>query len=81
MIGGDFSEKTKIHNRDPLFNKIIEKYAKSDINENGEKLIELCKIKVKENLSEMNLSWLEVRNLAIENYNDWVRTIKRYFDI
>ena len=37
--------------------------------------------KVKENLNEMNLSWLEVENLAIENYNDWVRTIKRYFDI
>ena len=37
--------------------------------------------KAKETLSEMNLSWLEVENLAIENYNDWVRTIKRYFDI
>ena len=37
--------------------------------------------KVKENLNEMNLSWLEAENLAIENYNDWVRTIKRYFDI
>ena len=29
-------------NRDPLLNKIIGKYAKSDINEKGEKLIELC---------------------------------------
>ena len=28
-------------NRDPLLNKIIGKYAKNDINENGEKLIEL----------------------------------------
>ena len=37
--------------------------------------------KVKENLDEMNLSWLEAENLAIENYNDWVRTIKRCFDI
>ena len=24
---------------------------------------------------------LEAENLAIENYNDWVRTIKRYFNI
>ena len=32
--------------------------------------------KVKENLNEMKLSWLEAENLAIENYNDWVRTIK-----
>ena len=31
-------------NRDPLLNKIIGKYAKSDINENGEKLIELCNL-------------------------------------
>ena len=37
--------------------------------------------KVKENLNEMNLSWLEAENLAIENYNGWVRIIKRYFDI
>ena len=37
--------------------------------------------KVKENLNEMNLSWLEAENLAIENYKDWVRTIKRYFDV
>ena len=37
--------------------------------------------KVKENLNEMNLSWLEAKNLAIENYNDWVRNIKRYFDV
>ena len=37
--------------------------------------------KVKENLNEMNLSWLDAENLATENYNDWVRTIKRYFDI
>ena len=37
--------------------------------------------KVKENLNEMNLSWLEAENHAIENYNDWIRTIKRYFDI
>ena len=29
----------------------------------------------------MNLSWLEAKNLAIENYNDWVRNIKRYFDV
>ena len=31
-------------NRDPLLNRIIGKYAKSDINENGEKLIELCNL-------------------------------------
>ena len=37
--------------------------------------------KVKENLDEMNLFWLEAENLAIENYNDWVRTFKQYFDI
>ena len=37
--------------------------------------------KVKENLNEMNLSWLETEKLAIENYNDWVRIIKRYFGI
>ena len=37
--------------------------------------------KVKENWNEMNLSWLEAENLAVENYNDWVRTMKRYFDI
>ena len=35
---------------------------------------------VKKNLNEMNLSCLEAENLAIEN-NDWVRIIKRYFDI
>ena len=33
-----------MRNRDPLLNKIIGKYAKSDINENGEKLIELCNL-------------------------------------
>ena len=32
--------------------------------------------KVKENLNEMNLSWLEAENLTIENYNDWAKTIK-----
>ena len=37
--------------------------------------------KVKKNLNEMNLSWLEAENLAIENCNDLVRTIKWYFDI
>ena len=37
--------------------------------------------KVKENLNEMKLSWLEAENLAIENYNDWVRTIKQHFHI
>ena len=34
---------------------------------------------VKEN--EMNLSWLETENPTIENYNDWLRTIKRCFDV
>ena len=33
-----------MRNRDPLLNKIIRKYAKSDMNENGEKLIELCNL-------------------------------------
>ena len=37
--------------------------------------------KVKENLNEMNLSGLEAENLAIENYNNWIRTIKRHCDI
>ena len=40
IIGGGFNTKAKMRNRDPLLNKIIGKYAKSDINENGEKLIE-----------------------------------------
>ena len=44
IIGGDFSTKTKMRNRDPLINKIIGKYAKSDINEDGEKLIKLCNL-------------------------------------
>ena len=29
----------------------------------------------------MNRSWLKVEYLAVENYHDWVRTIKQYFDI
>ena len=33
-----------MRNRGPLLNKVIRKYAKSDINENGEKLIELCNL-------------------------------------
>ena len=37
--------------------------------------------KVKEKLNEINLSWLEAENLAIETHNDWLRTIKQYFDI
>ena len=44
IIGGDFNAKTKKTNRDPSLFKIIGKYAKSNINENGEKLIELCGI-------------------------------------
>ena len=36
--------KTKLCNRDPLLNKIIGKYTKSDINENREKLVELCNL-------------------------------------
>ena len=44
VIGGDFNAKTKMPNRDPTLYKIIGKYAKSTINENGEKLIELCSI-------------------------------------
>ena len=44
IIGGHFNAKRKMRNRDPLLNKIIGKYAKSDINENGEKLIELCNL-------------------------------------
>ena len=34
-IGGDFNAKTKMRSRDPLLNKIIGKYTKNDINENG----------------------------------------------
>ena len=41
IIGGDFNAKTKMRNRDPLLKKIIGKYAKSDINENRERLREL----------------------------------------
>ena len=37
-------KKKKMRNRNPLLNKIIGKYAKSDVNENGEKLIELCSL-------------------------------------
>ena len=37
--------------------------------------------KVKENLNEMNLSWLEAENLAIENYNNWITTMKQHCDI
>ena len=44
IIGGHFNAKRKMRNRDPLLNKIIGKYAKSDINENGEKLIEPCNL-------------------------------------
>ena len=44
ITGGDFNVKTKMRNRDPLLNKIIGRYAKSDINENREKLIELCNL-------------------------------------
>ena len=44
IIGGDFNAKTKMRNRDLLLKKIIGKYAKSDINENGEKLVELCNL-------------------------------------
>ena len=43
IIGRVFDAKTKMCNRDTWLNKIIGKYAKSDINENGEKLAELCK--------------------------------------
>ena len=44
IIRGDFNAKTKICNRDPSQNKIIGKYVKSNINENGEKLIELSNL-------------------------------------
>ena len=44
IIRGDFNTKAKMRDRDPLFNKIIGKYTKSDINENGERLIELCNL-------------------------------------
>ena len=37
--------------------------------------------RVKENLNEMNLSWLEAENLAIQYYNYWVRTIEQHFNI
>ena len=40
IIGGGFNARTKMHDRDPLLNKIIGKYTKSDINENRLKLIE-----------------------------------------
>ena len=72
-----------MRSRDPLINKIIGKYAKSDTNENEEKLIEPCNLHNLRIMTtfEMNLSWLEAENLAFENYNDWVRTIKRYFGI
>ena len=37
--------------------------------------------KVKENLNKINLSGLEAENIAIENYNNWIRTIKWHCDI
>ena len=42
IIGGDFNAKTKMTNRDLSLFKTIGKYAKSNINENGEKLIGLA---------------------------------------
>ena len=35
----------------------------------------------KKKFNERNLSLLETENLAVEKYDDWIRTIKRYFDI
>ena len=83
IIGGVSNAKTKMHNRDPLLNKIIGRYAKTNINENGEKLIELCNLHILQITItfEIDLSWLERENLVSESYNDWVRTIKRYFGI
>ena len=72
IIAGDSNAKTKMRNRDPLLNKIIGKCAKTDINENGEKLIELCNLHILRItiIFKMNLSWLEGENLVFENYND-----------
>ena len=44
IIGGDFNAKTKVKVKDNALNKIVGNYAKSDQNENGEKLIEFCNI-------------------------------------
>ena len=41
ITGGDFNVKTKMRNRDQLLKKIVGKYAKSDMNEKSEKLMEL----------------------------------------
>ena len=39
LIGGDFNARTKTNNHEPLLNKILGKYAKNSINEDGKKLI------------------------------------------
>ena len=43
IIGGDFNAKTRIADRNNL-ERIVGKYAKNEININGEKLIEFCYI-------------------------------------
>ena len=58
IIGDNFNAKTKIRNRDSLLNKIIGKYGKSDINENGEKLTELFNL---HNLRITNTFFLGLR--------------------
>ena len=44
LIGGDFNARTKTNNHEPLLNKILGKYAKNSINEDGKKLIQLCNL-------------------------------------
>ena len=58
IIGDNFNAKTKMRNRDSLLNKIIGKYGKSDINENGEKLTELFNL---HNLRITNTFFLGLR--------------------
>ena len=61
--------------------KVALKYGLSNYARPQEKPKSTWISRVKENLNEMNLSWLEAENLAIQYYNYWVRTIKRHFNI
>lgn len=42
IIEGAFNAKTKMKSKEDELNKIVGKYAKNEMNENGEKLIEFC---------------------------------------
>jgi len=48
IIGGDFNANTKMRNKDHLLNNIVGSYAKSDINDNGEKYKNVVDSKTKQ---------------------------------